>query len=211
MPKCSICGKELKNPNSKSHIKSKFHEAALLKKKSSSNTIKSTTESHIKSKTHQPVLLKKKSSSSTIKGPNLSSDIQYPKEMISKLAKTLNQLIKYNEEKFNQIDQRLKNIEDSIGVKRDRKIARKKIEINSKLLLTIIKNLSKQKKGDYITFLELRRYIAQNYIVNYDWENYLENLRNMGKIEFSKGAKSDNKDIGYKDKFNTIYYYFKLL
>ena len=31
MPKCKICGKELKNPNSSSHINSKFHQGKLKK------------------------------------------------------------------------------------------------------------------------------------------------------------------------------------
>ncbi|MFO8020385.1 MAG: hypothetical protein R6U96_17320 [Promethearchaeia archaeon] len=31
MPKCEICGKDLKNPKSKSHINSEFHQAALRK------------------------------------------------------------------------------------------------------------------------------------------------------------------------------------
>ncbi|MHA1147717.1 MAG: hypothetical protein ACTSR8_05690 [Promethearchaeota archaeon] len=31
MPKCNICGKEVANPNSKSHIESKFHQEALKK------------------------------------------------------------------------------------------------------------------------------------------------------------------------------------
>lgn len=33
MPKCSICGKELKNPNNRSHINSVFHQKALQRKK----------------------------------------------------------------------------------------------------------------------------------------------------------------------------------
>lgn len=31
MPKCKICGKDLKNPNAKSHINSKFHQEKLKK------------------------------------------------------------------------------------------------------------------------------------------------------------------------------------
>jgi len=33
LPICSVCGKTLKNPNSKSHIQSKFHQDALRRQK----------------------------------------------------------------------------------------------------------------------------------------------------------------------------------
>ena len=35
MPKCDVCGKNIKNPDSKAHINSKFHQAALKKQKAS--------------------------------------------------------------------------------------------------------------------------------------------------------------------------------
>ena len=42
MPKCKICGKELKNPNSSSHVNSKFHQEKLKKR-----TAKSSKSSEI--------------------------------------------------------------------------------------------------------------------------------------------------------------------
>ena len=45
MPKCKICGKELKNPNSSNHINSKFHQGKLKK-----ITTKSTKGSEIRIK-----------------------------------------------------------------------------------------------------------------------------------------------------------------
>jgi histone H3/H4 len=35
IPKCEVCGKNLKNPESKSHINSKYHQDALKKLKTS--------------------------------------------------------------------------------------------------------------------------------------------------------------------------------
>ncbi len=43
MPKCKICGKELKNPNSSSHINSKFHQGKLKR-----ITTKSTKSSEVR-------------------------------------------------------------------------------------------------------------------------------------------------------------------
>jgi translation initiation factor 2 subunit 3 len=44
MPKCEICGKELANPNSTSHVNSKFHQDALKKLPSSDTKSKPKTE-----------------------------------------------------------------------------------------------------------------------------------------------------------------------
>ncbi len=50
MPKCETCGKELANPNSVSHVNSKFHQNALKKSPNSDTTSKPKSEPKAKPK-----------------------------------------------------------------------------------------------------------------------------------------------------------------
>ena len=138
--------------------------------------------------------------------------------IIIQLTKTVNQLISFTNGQFKKIDskieqfnQRLQELEKINKIQPKAMIERKKIKLNAKKLSKIIGNISRQNKGDYLTFYDLRRYLNKYYIIeNDDWEQYLEELRNKAIIEFSKGAKKDEWDVGYKDAFNRTYYYFKL-
>lgn len=193
MPNCPICGRNLQNPGSKSHINSTFHQNAL--KNSNSSLV-------------QKRISTKDSSVSPIINPSEIANAP----IIIQLSQTVNQLITYTKEQFELINKRLQNLEKINKIQIADKKDLKEIELNAKNCLNIIKFLSKQKKRDYLTFYDLRNYIKENYIINEkNWERYLEELRDAGKIEFSKGAKKTNSDSGYTDKFKMTYYYFRLI
>ena len=147
-----------------------------------------------------------------------SSGIEPENPLIIQLTQTVNHLISYTEDQFkkinltlDQFNQRLENLESINKVKPVSLRERKRIKLDTEKLLKIAEELSRNREKDYITFYELRQYIARWYIVeNKDWEQYLEILKKTDKIEFSKGAKADPTDEGYKDSFNKVYYYFKL-
>ncbi|MHA1650896.1 MAG: hypothetical protein ACTSYB_11940 [Candidatus Helarchaeota archaeon] len=165
-----------------------------------------------KATSQKPVIAKVSKSSSDVKVTGSGESI------IIKLSQTINQLIAYTNEQFKKINVtlgefnlRLQKLEQISKIQSLRDKERNKIRINAENLLKIIKTLSQKKKGGYLTFHELRKYIMETYIVeNVNWEHYLELLRANGKIEFSKGAKTTPYDKGYKDAFNRTYYYFKL-
>jgi len=147
-----------------------------------------------------------------------SSSAEGQPPMVIQLTQTLNQLISYTEDQFKKINltiaqfnQRLEHLESINKVKPTIIRERKKINLDAEKLFKLIEEFSRNREKDYITFHELRQYIARCYIVeNKEWEQDLETIKKNGKIEFSKGAKSDPQDEGYRDAFNKVYYYFKL-
>ncbi|MHA1268937.1 MAG: hypothetical protein ACTSPY_04050 [Candidatus Helarchaeota archaeon] len=206
MVKCSICGKDLKNPNAKSHINSKFHQDALKKLRGG--------------KARDLSKLVNVSTGVLESGGKVSQAVNtHGIELaINKIKDALNKSINYNNKKFDvinrdisEINKRLIRIEEALHVRRE-KDGRKRININKEKLLVIIKKIAKMKEGKYISFYELREYIGKWYRVeNRGWERILEELKDEGKVEFSKGAKYNERDEGYRDRFNKVYYYFKLV
>ncbi|MHA1324666.1 MAG: Rho termination factor N-terminal domain-containing protein [Candidatus Helarchaeota archaeon] len=136
--------------------------------------------------------------------------------IVIQLLETVNKLISYTKNQFNTIDLELQKLNKRLVAieslsNTGYKLQREKIRLDPKKLLEIIEILTKQKKGGYLSFYQLRKYLNEYYIVeNTDWGKFLEVLRSKGKIEFSKGAKITETDKGYRDSFNRIYYYFRL-
>ncbi|MHA1311785.1 MAG: hypothetical protein ACTSQO_12805 [Candidatus Helarchaeota archaeon] len=205
---CPVCGKKLMNPNSKRHINSKYHQDALKKKK------------RLEIKVGQKTVSKKVVSdkvSTLDKTSQIRLEINEIKNQLVQFINTLNQSINYYNKKIEafsksiiDINSRIYRIEDYLKLK-PLKSNKKSIFINKNQLIKIMKEIAKKDEGKYITFYDLREYIRDRYNVeNENWEDLIEKLRDEGKIQFSKGAKSNDMDKGYKDSFNKVYYYFKL-
>jgi len=205
---CPVCGKKLKNPNSKSHIDSKYHQAALKRKKGLKTSVEQKTVSEMVSS--DTGLLSSELS-------QLRLEVNEIKKQLTNFINTFNQSINYYNKKIEAFDKtiigivsRVNRIEEHLSLK-PLKYSKKKIFIDKNRLIKIIKEIAKRNEGKYITFYDLRKYINDRYDVeNKEWEDLIEKLRDEGKIQFSKGAKSNDMDEGYKDSFNKVYYYFKL-
>ncbi len=99
MPKCEICGKELSNPNSLSHINSKFHQDALETLPDSKIKLEPKTEPEKESKPElktAPESEQKPSSKPKEKAKTKEKGKPIPKDHIAKLKELIKQQAECN-------------------------------------------------------------------------------------------------------------------